>query len=177
MEKLISAFYKRGRWTNKSRRMFAIIIGLLVLRINNYLIIPWVVINFDYPESLIISNATLILISYGLIKLYDNQENDVLFMESLKRQQSRNLESKFKNSVVKSLIRFSKYGSFLLTIVVLFMGPLITVVYFREGYALYNSIPNKKIALLFLLSSILCSASWVATLKGAFSLLELINIF
>jgi hypothetical protein len=177
MNKFISAFYKNGRWTNKSRRIFAIVTGLLILRINNYLISPWIVINFDYPESLIISNTILILISYGLIKLYDRQENDVLFIESLKRQQSRNLESKFKNSVIKNLLRFSKYGSFLLTIVVLFMGPLITVVYFREGYALYNSIPNKKIALLFLLSSVLCSASWVVTLKGAFSLLELINIF
>lgn len=168
MEKLISAFYKRGRLVNKTRRISSAIIGFVVFRVNGCIISPAVVYYFDHTTSLVLNNLILLLISYTLIRLYDFQKNDVLFLENYKRKSVRNEEIKTQNSITKNLLRFSKYGKKISYLVVLFMGPLITAIYFRHGYALYNSIPNAKIGFLFILSSVLCNTLWVYVLEFVF---------
>ena len=112
------------------------------------------------------------ILRYLIILIYDYFKEDVLLVESFKE----NLEIKQHTYATKQIIKSQKSGNkYLLHIGVVCFDPVVTVLFFREGFSKWNNIPDKKTLILFTISVIFCVSTIALPIYGVFGLIDLIK--
>lgn len=112
---------------------------------------------------------------YLIIKAYDKVKIDWLLIETLKEKLDKKRQMTNQNSVTKKILWLKKFGKNSVLVGLVATDPLITVLYIRPGYFLWNNIPDKKSFLLFTLSTAFCTTTMAISI---YSILKIVhNIF
>ncbi len=124
---------------------------------NGVFLSPIVIIYFDsYVKSIVVLSFISIVMCIALIMLYDFSKKDWLFLEELKQTQNNLNEDVVigKSSITKKIAKWSNKNKGILFLLIVCLDPTIAVLYYRKGSYLYNGIKELKIAVLFLVSTV-----------------------
>ena len=110
-------------------------------------------------EDKIIAFLLMVLFSfvlrYLIIIIYDHVEEDWFLIEYFKQKIQKKEEVKKLTSTTRKMLILGENGNKLL-IWLIFLNPVITVIYYREGHHKWNGVPL-KIFKLFVLSEFSCT--------------------
>ena len=105
----------------------------------------WVGLLFIFLSSFILR--------YLIILIYDYFRKDIFLVEYFKDMRHQKKEIEEHTYVIKQIVKSEKSGKkYLLKIGLICFDPIITVLFFRDGYCKWKNIPDKKTFVLFLLS-------------------------
>ena len=127
---------------------FAINIGikfLVYLPIDDLCDNFWVELLFFFLSSFILR--------YLIILIYDHIKKDIGLIQYFKDMRHQKKEIEEHTYATRQIIKSEKSGKkYLLIIGIVCFDPIVTVLFFREGYYKWNNIPDKRTFLLFLAS-------------------------
>lgn len=103
-----------------------------------------------------------------MIVVYDILKRDFFWIELLKYKIEQKQEMIESSSITKKIIKYKKIGNSILFLVLFCGDPFMTVLYYREGNRAWNNIPNMKLFLTYLGSTIFCSVSIIGIFKIIF---------
>ena len=132
-------------------------------------------IRFGYIVSLF--TTTLIYVLFGIIsvKIYDYYKKDCLMIEDLKESQHNGNLIQKENRLIRLIEKLARKNKTLLSLILSFKNPGLTVIYYRDGFHLYNGFTGKNIKTIFLVNSIIINIYWNTILYTGFSMWETIK--
>lgn len=138
---------------------------------------PILIVNFGYWISLLITTSIYLYIGIKSVNIYDFYKVDCLFIETLKKIQFNNKRFESKNVLIKFILKRSETNKFLLGLLLSFKNPGLVVIYFRDGFNLYNGFSGKNIKLFFALYLLITNIYWNLTVLLGIGLFKFLWIF
>jgi hypothetical protein len=138
------------------------------------LLYPLIVKYYPFETGIILMFISSFIFRYLIIIIYDKIKIDWLLIETLKEKLAQKRQMINQNSVTKRILKFKKFGNIFLLGLLVSTDPLITVLYYRPGYFLWNNIPDKKSFLLFTLSTAFCTTTMAISIYSIFKIADII---
>lgn len=147
---------------NKANIIFGFIfaINIAIKFIIDMEITPFLIIKHSYIFSFITTNIIYALIGIISVFLYDKFKGDPVMIEALKKHQSEGGHLKYKNKLIKFILKRNKKNKFILNALLFFKNPGLMVIYHRDGSYLYNGFKGKYIKLLYLIYLLFMNLYW-----------------
>lgn len=153
------------------------LINLGIKGLVDFVLAPFLVIQFDYATCFYALMSIYILVGIISIFMYDKGKKDILFIESLKEAMQKHEKLLEYNKLIRFIIKKSKGEKKkpLLILLLSFKNPGLAVVYMREGFHLYNGFTNWSIFYFFLVNIFIMNLYFMIVLYTGFSFWELIQ--
>ncbi|MCX6757450.1 MAG: hypothetical protein NTZ44_01025 [Candidatus Nomurabacteria bacterium] len=138
---------------------------------------PYIVCHFSFWWSILVLFGSSVALFVITIFVYDIIKIDWLLIEALKEAQEQSTTMEKQNPITKAIGKWANKGRYILLIFFLFWDPMVVVLYYRNGYYLYNGIRTPRVWILAVLSSFLNNLLAVVVLSGFFYGLEFLKHF
>jgi hypothetical protein len=129
---------------------------------------------YDFEVAIILMFLSSLIIRYIIIIIYDLIKVDWLLIEHLKEKHQQKQEATQNSSITRKISKYKRIGKNFLLVALIFIDPVITVLYYRKGHYVWNKIPNIKTLILFVISVMICTITLASTI---YSVLALIDLF
>lgn len=150
-------------------------LNLVIKGIIDLILDPVLVIELGYFISLIISTLIYIIVGIISVKIYDHYRTDCLWIEALKETQYNNEQIPVPNHLIRFILKWSKKDGIVLRFLLSLKNTGLMVIYYRDGFKLYNGFTGKNLKLLFLINSFIINLYWYLVLYTGFSLWKFIG--
>jgi len=151
------------------------LLNLAVKEIIDVILTPFLIISLGYISSLFITITIHCLIGIFSIKLYDNYKKDFLLIEALKRALFLNEKILTSNKLIGFILKGMSKSKFILGLLLSLKNSGLLVIYYRDGYDLYNGFSGKNIRWSFIRNILLIQIYYHILMYTGFSLWEYIN--
>lgn len=121
------------------------LLNLAVKEIVDLILTPILIIEYGYIISLLSTIIIYLIIGLASVKMYDHCKIDFLLIEDLKESISVNEKIPASNKLIRFILRWMNKSKFILGLLLSFKNPGLLVIYYRDGYALYNGFSGKNI--------------------------------
>lgn len=164
-----------GRKIKIARFGSIFLLNIIVKEIIDLILTPILIIELGFVISFITTIFIYLVIGVISVKIYDNSKIDCLWIEEFKESQhTGNLFFK-ENRLINLIERWTKKNKILLSLILSFKNTGLMIIYFRDGFHLYNGFTGKNIKLMFLINTIIINVYWYIILFTGFSLWEFLK--
>jgi hypothetical protein len=157
-----------------SQLKFGIIGFFIINGAIKVLLYPPIVKYYPFETGIVLMFVSSFILRFLIIVIYDKVKIDWLLIEILKEKLNKKRQMTNQNSVTKKILWLKKFGKNSVLVGLVATDPLITVLYVRPGYFLWNNIPDKKSFLLFTLSTAFCTMTMAISIYSIFEIADII---
>ena len=119
-------------------------------------LVPLLMVELGFLKTLIITILFFLLFGFISIKIYDFYRKDYLLIEALKESQKNNTNIK-RSSLINMILKWATKNKFWLGLFLSSQNPGLFVLYYRQGFYLYDGIKDKKLKIFFIRNILILS--------------------
>lgn len=164
----------RNRIFRRFLILFSINLGIKTLI--DFKLTPFLMKDYDYLKCFLYTNIIYLMIGIISLLIYDYYKIDICGLESLKKAQENKEAIEDESWLIKFILQRDKKNKFFLGLLLSFKNPSLPVIYFREGFNLFNGFTKIKIGISFVLYIIIINIYWNTMVYLGISLWDIIKI-
>ena len=146
----------------RQRQDFIIFVALdLIVKFIKWFGIKLLKLNgVEFGTRLLVVFLASLLLYYFVILVYDHRKMDPIKLELFKQRLHQKQENHDHSSTTRKIQWLRKFGNKLLTLALILIDPIVTVIYSRNGYFLWNGIPDIRTLGKYVSSAMFCTLSF-----------------
>lgn len=146
----------------KKRQDFVIFIALdIIVKCIKLFGIKLLKLNgVEFGARLLIVFFVSLLLYYFVIFVYDHRKMDPIKLELFKQKLHQKQENNDHSSTTIRIQWLRKFGNKLFNIALILIDPIVTAIYNRKGYFLWNGIPDARTRIKYVSSAMFCTLSF-----------------